>query len=478
MMAVVSLTWLSQVSQRSRYTDAEQALLVRHSAALGAALSGSLPAGMGSDIASANVERLLHASVGTLGVLALGIRSHDARMAEENAAAPQVLLQMGAPIEFNAWPEPQRGEVRTWRGEGLFWVERTLRVPGRRDVLTLIVASRPAPWLTQTSFVSTLLTALGAGIVAFVMGMGLLELQVTRPLERLRAALTSVAAGRLDIHIPQEGPRELRSVAQAMADMTVALKRRIALVQAQQQELTRAEQLAGVGQVAAGVAHEIGNPLAAVLGYVELLLDTTPSGETRDVLEKTQTQLQRMQNTLGQLVAFSTPPQDAAQHIDPVRACQELLSLVRHDPRCKDVTLTLEHPETCHASVLCDARKLDQILHNLVLNATRAARKHVPLHARVCVRITQDNEALHVTVHDNGPGVPNELRTRVFEPFFTTAEAGAGTGLGLAMCEQLAASMGASLRLLEPSETADDACSGAAFRVTLARTPTSKEASP
>src|SRR5690606_24329222 len=137
----------------------------------------------------------------------------------------------------------------------------------------------------------------GVGVVLVLLGGVLLEAQVLRPLRVVQQAADAVAGGRLDAEVPTEGPAELAALADAFNRMTASLRRQIDENVAQRESLVRAEQLASVGRLSAGVAHEVGNPLAAILGYVELLLDprTEPAlgPEPRALLERCRTQLER-----------------------------------------------------------------------------------------------------------------------------------------------------------------------------------------
>ena len=120
--------------------------------------------------------------------------------------------------------------------------------------------------------------ALGIGIVLVLLGGMLLELQVLRPLASVRQAAIQVASGDLDARAPVDGPREIEAMASAFNHTTAALSEKIREIEDQRAALVRSEQLASVGRISAGVAHEVGNPLAAILGYVELLLDPRTAG--------------------------------------------------------------------------------------------------------------------------------------------------------------------------------------------------------
>jgi two-component system NtrC family sensor kinase len=227
----------------------------------------------------------------------------------------------------------------------------------------------------------------------------------------------------------------------------------------------------------------VGNPLAAILGYVELLLDPRSEPaldpEPRALLERCRTQLERIQGIVGQLLDYSRPAQGQSRDVALHDAAQRLLSLLRHDPRCRGVTLRLEGDTSVRA--LADPAHLDQVLQNLLVNACRAATQAdgEPL---VVLRVTSERDGAErdgavrdeavLEVQDSGAGVAAELRPRLFEPFVTTARAGEGTGLGLAICRGLVEGMHGRLECLPPRARAPlraGGSPGAVFRVSLPR---------
>jgi signal transduction histidine kinase len=343
--------------------------------------------------------------------------------------------------------------------------------------LVLRVIARPAPWTRTQDWTEVAVLTLGVGVVMLVLGIGLIEMQVLRPLARVRDAVGQVAMGNLDAAVPEDGPAELHTLAGSFNQMTQSLRERVEQIEQQRQHLVRAEQLASVGRISAGIAHEVGNPLAAVLGYVELLLD--PRSEPalddtqRDMLERSRTQIERIQGIVTQLLHYARPTRQQPLSLHVVDAAEGLVRLLEHDPRCADVDITVhgEHDVVAYA----DPGLLDQVLRNLVVNAARAtAEGDTP--RSVALFVTADGERTHIDVQDSGPGVPEDARERLFEPFFTTAKAGEGTGLGLPICQGLVESMDGSL-VLCPKGTRpplpEAGFPGAVFRVTLPAGPSS-----
>jgi C4-dicarboxylate-specific signal transduction histidine kinase len=216
-----------------------------------------------------------------------------------------------------------------------------------------------------------------------------------------------------------------------------------------QERLVRSERLASVGRLAAGLAHEIGNPIAALVGMQDLLLEAELDAETvQDFLQRMRKETDRINQILSDLLQFARPTasgQGAESEPGQVEvAIHETAALVAPQRAMRDVELELDvHPDL--PWVALSREHLVQIILNLVLNAADAVGED----GRVCVRAQQCAAGVRIEVEDNGPGVAPEVRARLFEPFVTTKDVGQGTGLGLAVCRGLAEAVGGSIILCD-----------------------------
>ncbi len=199
-----------------------------------------------------------------------------------------------------------------------------------------------------------------------------------------------------------------------------------------EQQLIQNERLAAMGQMIAGVAHELNNPLTAVLGVTELVRDSTADDPTRRQLEIAHRQARRAAQIVQSLLTFSRPPQPRKICLNLSELIQRSLQLHEHSLRTNRITVDFSAPPDLPL-VLGDASQLTQVFLNLIANAEQAIRE-VRDHGRLRIRVTRAGDRVVATFEDDGAGIPREILPRIFDPFFTTKRPGRGTGLGLSIC--------------------------------------------
>ncbi|MFW5856943.1 MAG: ATP-binding protein [Planctomycetota bacterium] len=233
--------------------------------------------------------------------------------------------------------------------------------------------------------------------------------------------------------------RELMRLRQSDRFKTHAIDRFRESLRRTEEQLRRSEKLASIGQMAAGVAHEINNPLGSLAGFIQILqMDMPAEDENREYLDAMQREVQRMKGIVESLLDFSRQQPEERQSFLPVDVnlvVQETLRLVEPQARISraEVRPALA-PELPRIHGLAD--RLKQVFMNIALNAFFAMNKDENL-LDVQTRLVHDAEGapwVHVAFTDNGEGIRQEDLTRIFDPFFTTREQGKGTGLGLATC--------------------------------------------
>jgi two-component system, NtrC family, sensor kinase len=292
-------------------------------------------------------------------------------------------------------------------------------------------------------------------IVALLVGAPLLAAAVSlaigrsiaRPLAELQAGTARLAAGDLEAQLALDRRDEFGALARQFNAMTAALKEH-------QAQLVQSEKLAGVGRLAAGVAHEINNPLAVILGYAHLL-QKHAEGPLRDDLGIIEQETLRAKEIVDGLLDLSRPLQVAREPVDLRAAAEEVVERLREAAVLDGVEVSIAGAATVEGH----PSKLRQVLSNLVRNAAEAAGPG----GAVAVSLEELDGQAAVAVRDSGPGLDAAALSRLFEPFFTTKDR--GTGLGLAISRAIARAHGGDI------EAGNAPGGGADFRLLLPRRP-------
>jgi signal transduction histidine kinase len=232
-----------------------------------------------------------------------------------------------------------------------------------------------------------------------------------------------------------------------MRDQIDELERRAEKLRQAQDRLVRSERLASVGRLSAGLAHEIGNPLAALLGLEDLLLagDLGPDDQ-RDFVRRIRAETERIHVVLRDLLDFARPAtgtKDTEQEKPGLatEAIADVVALVRPQRSFRDVSLEVD-VEPDLPPVTLGHPRMTQVLLNLLMNAADAVG---PRGGKVRLSARRQGDAIQIVVEDDGPGIDSSIREQLFEPFVTTKEVGKGTGLGLAVCRGLVESARGSI---------------------------------
>jgi two-component system NtrC family sensor kinase len=200
-----------------------------------------------------------------------------------------------------------------------------------------------------------------------------------------------------------------------------------------EEQLIQAEKLAAMGQMLAGVAHELNNPLTAVLGVTELLRERAGQDESfKRQLDLTHRQARRAARIVQNLLEFSRPGSAQKRLLDVNNLIDRTLQLHEHSLRRSNIEVDFR-PETGLPGIIGDANQLIQVFLNLVTNAEQAIRE-VRDSGRLQIRPARAGDRLSITFQDDGVGIRPEALPRLFDPFYTTKRPGGGTGLGLSIC--------------------------------------------
>ena len=304
-----------------------------------------------------------------------------------------------------------------------------------------------------------------------LLGMAVVSVLVLRghraavggPLGRLNDSMTRVGSGDTSHRADASGPSELAALSHSFNSMLDRLEQtadeldeRRRTEQALQVRLASTEKLAAVGELASGVAHELGSPLSVVDGQAQRLLRDYDDGHhAAGTLTTIRDQVRRMEAIIRQLMDFARSGPGRRRNASLTGVVRGAVAAAGEVARRTGTTIELE-PGSEDVTLRLEARRFEEALTNLVRNGCQASRGG---RVRISQRVSDDHA--EVVVEDDGPGIPREIHTRVFEPFYTTKPSGEGSGLGLAVAHGIVDRHGGSI------EVDDSPLGGARFAVRL-----------
>lgn len=312
-----------------------------------------------------------------------------------------------------------------------------------------------APEQVPLSNLFLLYVAVTGGVILLMTNFALTYL-IVRPIDAVRRASERLARGG-EVEVPVRGAaevarlaatfnemaRQLRADRSALEQRLIELERTTRELEAAQDQVLRSARLASVGRLAAGVAHEIGNPLAAILGLIELSRDEEDDAARDEFLARIQKETERINGIIRDLLDFARQgeEEEVRGSADLARVIEDAVQLVA--PQKDMRTLSIEQRvEEDVPRVRGSADRLSQVVLNLLLNAADAMNGE----GEVTVELSSEDDVVVLVVSDSGPGIPEDVLTDIFEPFVTTKPVGQGTGLGLAVCHTIIERLGGTIQ--------------------------------
>jgi len=255
---------------------------------------------------------------------------------------------------------------------------------------------------------------------------------ISTSVHKLVLASREVAHGNLDARVEIASQDELHELADTFNSMASSLKKRDEkLREFTRKKIMQSERLAVIGQLAAGVAHEMNNPLTGIVTYAHLLLERADvQDSTREFLRKIATQADRCRGIVRGLLDFSRPKKPDKRPCNLNQVLQECVSLVENQALFHNIKVERNFQKSL-PPVVVDPALIQQVFMNLIINAAEAMDGKGRLD--LTTRLEPDGEFVEIAFADSGHGISEEHLERIFDPFFTTKEVGHGTGLGLAI---------------------------------------------
>ena len=338
-----------------------------------------------------------------------------------------------------------------------------------------------------------------ADLIIFLMfGRRLIRDRVLQPIDEVVGGVESIAGGEVEVRVATDGPEELSRLAGSVNEMAESLishqldlAENIRSLEETNRELTRArnelvqaEKMASVGRLSAGIAHEVGNPLGAIMGYLGVARKRSDP-DTADLLASAEAEARRIDRIIRGLLDYGRPREVTPRPLDVRPVVAEAVDLLRSQGKFDDIAVDARIGDEV-PFVQADPYRLQQVLVNLLLNAVHAlegrsertlrvaveeeilpADEHLPIrrrddppgidyshrrrfHERPRVPAEKEfpeNRAVRIVVEDTGTGIAPDLIDTIFEPFTTTKEPGEGTGLGLAVAARLIDAMDGTIRV-------------------------------
>lgn len=293
----------------------------------------------------------------------------------------------------------------------------------------MVQAPQEVAYLTARELIETLvLVSLGVLVFSAVVSF-ILARSITRPIQKLAQVIPAVAAGNFDVYLEVKSRDEIGFLAVSMNQMADELKKREDRLKLASAALLQSEKMAAFGQLATGVAHELRNPLAGVLGYAQLALKKVgQEGPIRAQLSIIEGGVKRCLSIIERLMKFARQEKVDFSAIDLNLLVEETITLVAHLMVSNGVVI-----EKALSSPLPkmngNANQIMQVVMNLMMNAQQA----MPEGGVIKVATLFKEDHIEFLVADSGTGIPKDLHQKIFEPFFTTKQAGKGTGMGLSV---------------------------------------------
>jgi signal transduction histidine kinase len=397
-----------------------------------------------------------------IGALTVGIRINDATVQQLRSPRTEVLLLTEHTVAASTLKDPDHNRdllqqiTAAEKGAAGAVASRQVsrvRLNGEHYLaLTGIHGASKAPqgfrYLLLSSYELRLhaseearRTLVLVGVIGILCGVAIVWFflrRITQPLRELRDMAEAVGRGDFSRKIQKFSNDECGELAEEFNRMTTnlqssraELEKTVSTLKNTQSQLIQSEKLSAVGQFVAGVAHELNNPLTAVIGFADLLSSTETDEKNRRHLDLIAKSAHRCHKIVQSLLSFARQHAPERKLVEINSVIDDVLEIMAYDLRTSNITVKCEFGEGL-PNLLADAHQLQQVFVNILGNA-RQAIEPFRRDGEIVVRTRLANGLVRIEFQDNGPGIRADNLSRIFDPFFTTKPVGKGTGLGLSL---------------------------------------------
>jgi signal transduction histidine kinase len=318
-------------------------------------------------------------------------------------------------------------------------------------VLSFITFQVPIVWWSFSAGPSAeawrryLVFSVISALVPNLILVALIVRTISRPVRRLTEAAVEVASGAYGTEVDLKSNDEMGLLADSFNAMSRKMAADIEQLRELNEHLIRTEKLAAAGKLAAGVAHEVNNPLASISSLIQILQSQDGmSAESNEMLRLISTQIARITGVLRDMMDFASVRPPTRRPLDIRTAIDSSIRLASFDRAFQSISVNIS-VEPDLPMVSGDSDQLQQVFLNLLLNARDAMQNGGDLW--ICASLNRTREEVVVEIADNGEGIKPDAIPHIFDPFFTTKPTGSGTGLGLAVCYGIVTSHGGRIEV-------------------------------
>ena len=318
------------------------------------------------------------------------------------------------------------GQYKMKNGEDI--IANYASIPGSNLYIVVTTPEKQAFMSARDLLIAVLTFGIGFFIIGSVLSFALAS-RITKPLNKLKDITSQIGAGDFKVPVDVVSNDEVGELALNIDKMKNSLLERDEKIEHSKMALVQSEKMSAFGQLSAGIAHEVKNPLAGILGHAQLGKSKSKDPDVTKHLDMIERETRRTKEIIENLMRFARAEKPTLEPTDLHETVSRAVDLVDHQVSLQGVKIVRDFHSV--STVNANSNQIQQVLLNLMMNSTHAmetAKTKI-----LTVSVQDKNDVVQIRIKDSGAGMSPEVQKRIFEPFFTTKPAGKGTGLGLSV---------------------------------------------